>query len=29
VHARKDDDPVKQRVTKHHEDLAKLGHRRI
>src|SRR3954454_13582851 len=29
VHARRDDDPVKQRVTRHHEDLAKLGHRRI
>jgi hypothetical protein len=29
VHARPDSDPVKQRVTQHHEDLAKLGHRRI
>ena len=29
VHARPDDDPVKQRVTRHHEELAKLGHRRI
>ncbi|HET6550274.1 MAG TPA: hypothetical protein VFG79_17560 [Solirubrobacter sp.] len=29
VHARPDDDPVKQRVTHHHEDLARLGHRRI
>ena len=29
VHARPDSDPVKQRVTRHHEELAKLGHRRI
>ena len=29
VHARPDSDPVKQRVTQHHEDLAKLGHRRM
>jgi hypothetical protein len=29
VHARPDNDPVKQRVTQHHEDLAKLTHRRI
>jgi hypothetical protein len=29
VHARSDDDSVKQRVTRHHEDLARLGHRRI
>ena len=29
VHARPDDDPVKQRVTQHHEDLARLGHRRV
>src|SRR4051812_11316047 len=29
VHARRDDDPVKLRVTRHHEDLAKLGHRRM
>ena len=27
VHARPDTDPVKQRVTQHHEDLARLGHR--
>jgi hypothetical protein len=27
VHARPDSDPVKQRVTQHHEDLARLGHR--
>jgi hypothetical protein len=27
VHARPDSDPVKQRVTRHHEALAKLGHR--
>ncbi len=26
VHARDDADPVKQRVTRHHEDLARLGH---
>jgi hypothetical protein len=29
VHARPDSDRVKQRVTQHHEDLAKLGHRRL
>ncbi len=29
VHARPEDDPVKLRVTRHHEELAKLGHRRI
>lgn len=29
VHARPDSDPVKQRVTGHHEELAKLGHRRL
>ena len=27
VHARPDSDPVKQRVTQHHEDLARLGQR--
>ena len=27
VHARPDADAVKQRVTQHHEDLARLGHR--
>ena len=27
VHARPNSDPVKQRVTQHHEDLARLGHR--
>jgi hypothetical protein len=27
VHNRDDGDPVKQRVTKHHEELARLGHR--
>jgi hypothetical protein len=27
VHNRDDSDPVKQRVTQHHEDLARLGHR--
>ncbi len=27
VHARDDGDPVKQRVTAHHEELARLGHR--
>jgi hypothetical protein len=27
VHNREDGDPVKQRVTEHHEDLARLGHR--
>jgi hypothetical protein len=29
VHARPDNDPVKRRVESHHEDLARLGHRRI
>jgi hypothetical protein len=29
VHARPDGDAVKQRVTRHHEDLARLGHRRM
>jgi len=29
VHARLEDDPVKLRVIRHHEELAKLGHRRI
>ncbi len=29
VHSRDDGDPVKQRVTHHHEDLARLGHRGI
>jgi hypothetical protein len=29
VHSRQDGDPVKQRVTDHHEDLARLGHRGI
>jgi len=29
VHARPDTDPVKQWVTSHHEELAKLGHRRM
>jgi hypothetical protein len=29
VHARPDGDAVKVRVTEHHEDLARLGHRRI
>jgi hypothetical protein len=29
VHDRPDGDPVKQRVTTHHEDLARLGHRRV
>jgi hypothetical protein len=29
VHARGDGDPVKQRVTDHHGDLARLGHRPI
>ena len=29
VHARPEDDPVKLRVTRHHEELAKLGHRRM
>ena len=27
VHSRDDDDPVKQRVASHHEQLARLGHR--
>jgi hypothetical protein len=27
VHSRRDDDPVKLRVTQHHEELARLGHR--
>jgi hypothetical protein len=27
VHARADGDPVKQRVTRHHEELARLSHR--
>jgi hypothetical protein len=27
VHARGDADPVKQRVTHHHEELARIGHR--
>jgi hypothetical protein len=27
VHNRSDCDPVKQRVTRHHEDLARMGHR--
>ena len=27
VHARPDGDRVKQRVTRHHEELARLGHR--
>ena len=29
VHARPDHDPVKQRVTQHHEDMARLGHRML
>ena len=29
VHARPDDDAVKLRVTRHHEDLARMGHRRL
>ena len=29
VHSRDDGDPVKQRVTQHHEELARLGHRGI
>ena len=29
VHARPDDDPVKVRVTQHHEELARLGRRPI
>ena len=27
VHDRPDDDPVKQQVTRHHETLARMGHR--
>ena len=27
VHSREDSDPVKQRVTQHHEELARIGHR--
>ena len=27
VHARDDGDPVKQRVTRHHQELARLSHR--
>src|SRR5213083_1840464 len=29
VHARPEEDPVKQRVTRHHGELARLGHRRM
>jgi hypothetical protein len=29
VHSREDEDPVKQRVTQHHDELARLGHRGI
>jgi len=29
VHSRPDADAVKQRVTRHHEELARLGHRRL
>ena len=29
VHARPENDPVKLRVTRHHEELAKLTHRRL
>ena len=29
VHDRRDGDPVKQRVERHHEDLARLAHRRL
>jgi hypothetical protein len=29
VHSRDDGDPVKLRVTHHHEELARLGHRGI
>ena len=29
VHARPDDDAVKVRVTRHHEELARMGHRRL
>ena len=27
VHNRPEDDPVRRRVTQHHEDLARMGHR--
>ena len=29
VHARPDGDAVKQRVTEHHQELARMGHRRL
>ncbi len=29
VHARDDEDPVKRRVSEHHEQLARLGHRSL
>ena len=29
VHSRADADPVKRRVTEHHEELARLGHRKL
>ena len=29
VHSRPDTDPVKRRVTEHHEELARLAHRRL
>ena len=29
VHNRPDGDPVKQRVTEHHQELARMGHRRL
>jgi hypothetical protein len=29
VHQRPDEDPVKVRVTHHHEELARIGHRRL
>jgi hypothetical protein len=29
VHSREDDDPVKRRVTEHHEELARLSHGRL
>ena len=29
VHSRPDTDPVKRRVTEHHEELARLSHRRL
>jgi hypothetical protein len=29
VHSRPDGDAVKERVTRHHQDLARLGHRRL